>query len=98
MFYPNYRGSTGRGVEFALSSQGRPAKEEFSDLVDGIDYLIDRGWVDGERVGITGGSYGGYASAWAATHYSDRFAAAVMNVGLSDTIAMFGTSDIPQEL
>lgn len=98
MFYPNYRGSTGRGVEFTLSSQGRPAKEEFSDLVDGIDALIAAGLVDADRVGITGGSYGGYASAWAATYYSERFAAAVMNVGLSDKIAMFGTSDIPQEL
>ncbi|MFP4207575.1 MAG: S9 family peptidase [Wenzhouxiangella sp.] len=98
MFYPNYRGSTGRGVDFALTSQGRPAKEEFSDLVDGIDHLIELGLVDAERVGITGGSYGGYASAWAATYYSDRFAASVMNVGLSDKIAMLGTSDIPQEL
>jgi len=98
MFYPNYRGSTGRGVEFTLTSQGRPAKEEFSDLVDGVDALIEAGLVDGDRVGITGGSYGGYASAWAATYYSERFAAAVMNVGLSDKIAMFGTSDIPQEL
>jgi dipeptidyl aminopeptidase/acylaminoacyl peptidase len=98
MFYPNYRGSTGRGVEFTLSSQGRPAKEEFSDLIDGIDALIEAGLVDGDRVGITGGSYGGYASAWAATYYSERFAASVMNVGLSDKIAMLGTSDIPQEL
>ena len=98
MFYPNYRGSTGRGVEFALTSQGRPAAEEFSDLVDGVDYLIEQGLVDADRVGITGGSYGGYASAWGATYYSDRFAAAVMNVGLSDKIAMLGTSDIPQEL
>ena len=98
MFYPNYRGSTGRGVEFALTSQGRPAREEFSDLVDGVDYLIERGLVDGDRVGITGGSYGGYASAWGATYYSDRFAAAVMNVGISDKISMLGTSDIPQEL
>lgn len=98
MFYPNYRGSTGRGVEFALLSQGRPAQEEFDDLVDGVDHLIERGLVNGERVGITGGSYGGYASAWGATYYSDRFAAAVMNVGLSDKIAMLGTSDIPQEL
>jgi dipeptidyl aminopeptidase/acylaminoacyl peptidase len=98
MFYPNYRGSTGRGVDFALTSQGRPAKEEFSDLVDGIDHLIELGLVDTDRVGITGGSYGGYASAWAATYYSDRFAASVMNVGLSDKIAMLGTSDIPQEL
>lgn len=98
MFYPNYRGSTGRGVEFTLSSQGRPAKEEFSDIVDGVDHLIDEDLVDGDRVGITGGSYGGYATAWAATYYTERFAAAVMNVGLSDKIAMLGTSDIAQEL
>lgn len=98
MFFPNYRGSTGRGVEFTLSSQGRPAKEEFSDIVDGVDYLIDAGLVDGDRVGITGGSYGGYATAWGATYYTERFAAAVMNVGLSDKIAMLGTSDIAQEL
>ncbi len=98
MFYPNYRGSTGRGVAFTETSQGRPAREEFDDLVDGVDYLIEEGLVDADRVGITGGSYGGYASAWAATYYSERFAAAVMNVGLSDKIAMLGTSDIPQEL
>ncbi|AKS42060.1 S9 family peptidase [Wenzhouxiangella marina] len=98
MYYPNYRGSTGRGVEFTLRSQGRPAREEFSDLVDGIDALIDDGLVDGDKVGITGGSYGGYASAWAATYYTERFAASVMNVGLSDKIGMLGTSDIPREL
>ena len=98
MFFQNYRGSTGRGVDFTYTSQGRPAQEEFSDLVDGVDYLIERGLVDGDRVGITGGSYGGYASAWGATYYSERFAAAVMNVGLSDKISMLGTSDIPQEL
>jgi len=98
MFFQNYRGSTGRGVEFTLTSQGRPAREEFDDLVDGVDHLIERGLVDGDRVGITGGSYGGYATAWGATYYSDRFAAAVMNVGLSDKIGMLGTSDIPQEL
>lgn len=97
MFYPNYRGSTGRGVEFTLTSQGRPAQEEFDDLVDGVDHLIAEGLVDADRVGITGGSYGGYASAWGATYYSEHFAAAVMNVGLSETIAMFGTSDIPWE-
>jgi dipeptidyl aminopeptidase/acylaminoacyl peptidase len=98
MFYPNYRGSTGRGVDFTYTSQGRPAREEFSDLVDGVDYLISRGMVDADRVGITGGSYGGYASAWGATYYTERFAAAVMNVGLSDKISMLGTSDIPEEL
>lgn len=98
MFFQNYRGSTGRGVEFTEISQRRPAEEEFDDLVDGVDHLIELGLVDGDRVGITGGSYGGYASAWGATYYSDRFAAAVMNVGISDKISMLGTSDIPKEL
>jgi dipeptidyl aminopeptidase/acylaminoacyl peptidase len=96
-FFQNYRGSTGRGVEFALRSFGRPAKEEFDDVIDGIDYLDERGMIDPERVGITGGSYGGYATAWGATVYTERFAAAVMNVGLSNQIAAFGTSDIPWE-
>lgn len=96
-FFPNYRGSTGRGVEFTQLSFGRPAMEEFDDLIDGVDALIERGLVDPQRVGITGGSYGGYATAWGATVYSERFAAAVMNVGLSNQIAAFGTSDIPWE-
>ncbi|MBS3744048.1 MAG: S9 family peptidase [Wenzhouxiangellaceae bacterium] len=96
-FFQNYRGSTGRGVEFSQLSFGRPAMEEFDDLVDGVDYLIEQGMADGDRVGITGGSYGGYATAWGATQYSERFAAAVMNVGLSNQIAAFGTSDIPWE-
>jgi len=98
MFFQNYRGSTGRGVEFALRSQGRPAKEEFDDLVDGVDFLIEKGMVDGDRVGITGGSYGGYASAWGATYYTNRFAAAVMFVGISEMYSKLGTTDIPQEM
>ena len=98
MFFPNYRGSTGRGVAFTEMSQARPAAEEFADLVDGVDHLIEEGLVDGERVGVSGSSYGGYATAWCATYYSERFAAGVMNVGLTDKVSMLGTSDIPQEL
>ncbi|MCC5869922.1 MAG: S9 family peptidase [Gammaproteobacteria bacterium] len=98
VFYPNYRASTGRGVAFTKLNHGRPAAEEFDDLVDGVDHLIEIGLVDGDRVGITGGSYGGYASAWGATYYSERFAASVMFVGISDKISMLGTSDIPVEL
>ncbi len=98
VFYPNYRGSTGRGVAFSKLGQGRPAAEEFDDLVDGVDHLVGIGLVDRERVGITGGSYGGYASAWGATRHSERFAAAVMFNGLSDKTGMLGTSDIPHEL
>jgi len=98
VFYPNYRGSTGRGLAFATTSQGDPAGKEFDDIVDGVDHLIAMGLVDKDRVGITGGSYGGYATAWCSTFYSERFAAGVMFVGLSDLISKLGTSDIPEEM
>jgi dipeptidyl aminopeptidase/acylaminoacyl peptidase len=98
VFYPNYRGSTGRGVAFSKLGQGDAAGKEFDDLVDAVDYLIASGLVDESKVGITGGSYGGFASAWGATYYSKRFAASVMFVGLSDLVAKSGTTDIPQEM
>lgn len=98
VFYPNYRGSTGRGVEFVYSSQADLAGKEFDDVVDGVDYLIDQGIADGDRIGVTGGSYGGYASGWMSTYYSDRFAASVMFVGISNNLSKWGTSDIPNEL
>jgi dipeptidyl aminopeptidase/acylaminoacyl peptidase len=97
VFYPNYRGSTGRGVAFAKLSQGDAAGKEFDDLVDAVDALVATGLVDKERVGITGGSYGGYATAWCSTRYSERFAAGVMFVGISDKISKVGTTDIPNE-
>ena len=97
VFLPNYRGSTGRGVEFSKLSQGDPAGKEFDDLIDAVDHLVAAGVADGTKIGVTGGSYGGYATAWCSTRYSDRFAAGVMFVGISDKISKTGTTDIPQE-
>jgi dipeptidyl aminopeptidase/acylaminoacyl peptidase len=97
VFFPNYRGSTGRGVAFSKLGQHDPAGKEFDDLVDAVDHLIEIGLVDPDRVGITGGSYGGYATAWCATRYSERFAAGVMFVGISNKISKTGTTDIPEE-
>jgi dipeptidyl aminopeptidase/acylaminoacyl peptidase len=54
--------------------------------------------VNNTKVGITGGSYGGYTTAWGATYHSHRFAAGVMFVGLSDLVSCAGTTDIPQEM
>ncbi|MCK5102929.1 MAG: S9 family peptidase [Cyclobacteriaceae bacterium] len=98
IFYPNYRGSTGKGEEFAKSSQGDPAGKEFDDVIDGIDYLIEAGMVDKSKVGVTGGSYGGYATGWMSTRHTEQFAAGVMFVGISDNISKWGTSDIPEEM
>lgn len=97
VFYPNYRGSTGRGVEFSKLGQADPAGKEFDDLVDAVDYLVEIGLADPERIGVTGGSYGGYATAWCSTRYSDRFAVGVMFVGISDKVSKTGTTDIPNE-
>ncbi len=93
----NYRGSTGRGLEFAASAFGDPAGKEFDDIVDGIDWLIDQGIVDRDRVGVTGGSYGGYATYWLSTYYSDRFAAGAGFVGVSDLVSKRYLTDIPFE-
>lgn len=98
VFYPNYRGSTGRGVAFAKEHQNDYAGKEFNDLVDGVDALAEAGIINEDRVGITGGSYGGYASMWGATAQSEHFAASVAFVGISNQISKFGTSDIPNEM
>ena len=74
------------------------AGKEFDDIVEGVDHLIAIGVTDGDRVGVTGGSYGGYATGWLTTRYSDRFAAGVMFVGIANTISKDGVSDIPEEM
>lgn len=97
-FYPNYRGSTGRGVAYAKSHQADYGGKEFNDILDGIDHLVKMGLVDRKKVGVTGGSYGGFASAWCATKLSQHFAASVMFVGISNQISKSGTTDIADEM
>jgi len=97
VFHPNYRASTGYGVKFAKEGYGDPAGKEFDDIADGIDYLVKEGLVDKDRVGLAGGSYGGYASAWFATYYTKYVKAVCMFVGISDLISKQGTTDIAFE-
>ena len=95
--YLNYRASTGYGVDFAMEGFMDPAGKEFDDLADGIEYLIAEKGADKERVGMAGGSYGGYASAWFATYYTDYVKAVCMFVGISNLISKRGTTDIGYE-
>jgi dipeptidyl aminopeptidase/acylaminoacyl peptidase len=96
-FFPNYRGSTGRGVEFSKLGQSDAAGKEFDDLIDAVEALVDRGIVDADRVGVTGGSYGGYATAWLATRHTEMFRAGVMFVGISNKVSKGLTTEIPRE-
>lgn len=97
VFFPNYRASTGYGVEFAAVGYMDPAGKEFDDIADGIEFLVKQGIADGNRVGLGGGSYGGYASAWFATYYTKMVKAVCMFVGISDLISKRGSTDIPYE-
>ena len=80
---PNVRGSMGRGVAFADAVLGDMGGKDLQDILAGVEYLIQRGLVDGNRVGIMGWSYGGFMTAWAVTQ-TTRFKAAIMGAGVSD--------------
>lgn len=97
VWFPNYRSSTGKGVEFAKADHGDPMGREFRDHLDAINHFVDRGWVDRARVGVGGGSYGGYTAAWAATRHTEHFAAAVSFVPITHVPTKWLTSDIPWE-
>jgi dipeptidyl aminopeptidase/acylaminoacyl peptidase len=97
VFFPNYRSSTGYGPAFSGMGFGDPAGKEFDDIADGIDFLVNEGIADKGRVGLGGGSYGGFASAWFATYYTRYVRAVCMSVGVSNLISMAGTTDIPWE-
>ncbi|HEV2148634.1 MAG TPA: S9 family peptidase [Longimicrobiaceae bacterium] len=95
---PNYRGSGGRGVAFSKGDQRDLMGREFDDVLAGIDHLAAQGVVDPQRVGISGTSYGGYMSAWAATRHSDRFKVAIPFAGISHWMSFLYTTDIPAEM
>lgn len=92
---PNYRGSGGRGSAFAACIKDNVGVYDIEDLLAGISYLVERGHVDPDRVGILGHSYGGYLANWAATAHSPHFKAAVGISGITDWMSFIGTTDIP---
>ena len=97
VYYPNYRASTGYGVDFAMAGYEDAAGVEFDDIADGIEFLVKEGLADKNRVGLGGGSYGGYAAGWFGTYYTKLVRAVCMFVGISDLISKRGTTDIPYE-
>ncbi len=92
--YFNPRGSTGYDEDFALRVLGRTGKEDFQDIMNGLEkfFKIVKD-ADRTSVGITGISYGGFMTNWAVTQ-TDTFKAAVSENGVSNWINMYGVSDI----
>ncbi|WP_435174587.1 S9 family peptidase [Actinacidiphila sp. bgisy145] len=83
VFLPNPRGGQGHGHAFAAAVAGRLGAEEFTDILAGIDLLVEAGIADPGRLGIGGWSHGGFMAAWAVGQ-TDRFGAAMMGAGISD--------------
>ncbi len=87
---PNIRGSIGYGYEFMISNRRDWGGGDFKDVMAGVDYMIEQGIADPEKIGIGGWSYGGYMAAWAVTQ-TDRFKASVSGAPMTDLAVEYGT-------
>ena len=77
VLYTNPRGSTSYGKEFANLIHHNYPSQDYDDLISGVDYIIDKGYIDQENLFVTGGSGGGVLTAWIIGK-TDRFKAAVV--------------------
>jgi dipeptidyl aminopeptidase/acylaminoacyl peptidase len=88
---PNYHGSSAYGERFSVSLFGEIGVADYADIMTGVDYLINVGIADPERLGVFGGSYGGYLTNWIISQ-TDRFKAAVSQFGIWDLIGDYGNT------
>ena len=95
VLYTNPRGSTGYGSEFAnIIDNDYPGAGDLSDLLAGVDFVTNKGFIDESKMYVQGCSGGGVLTAWVVGH-DDRFAAAASLCPVTNWISMVGTTDIP---
>ncbi|HMM41807.1 MAG TPA: S9 family peptidase [Thermomicrobiales bacterium] len=93
VFLPNPRGSIGWGRAFAEANAGDMGGGDLTDILTGVEMLVEQGIADPERLGVGGWSYGGYLTAWAITQ-TNRFRAAVAGASITNWISFHGGSTI----
>lgn len=86
----NFHGSTGFGQAYAESILGAHAEKPFADVMRAVDVLLERPYIDSQRLAAAGGSYGGYLVSWILGH-TDRFAALINHAGVYDLMAQFAS-------
>jgi dipeptidyl aminopeptidase/acylaminoacyl peptidase len=89
---PNVRGSTGYGREWQELNRRDWGGGDLADVMAGVDWLAKEGIADPKRIGITGGSYGGFMTLYALARHPDRFAAGVSIVGVVSWKSLFDTT------
>jgi dipeptidyl aminopeptidase/acylaminoacyl peptidase len=94
VFMPNFRGSRGRGLDFAMRIVGDMGGEDGWDVLAGIDELVRRNLADPKRLAISGGSYGGFAACWLPC-LDPRFRAAIAVSPVTNWLSQHYTSNIP---
>jgi len=87
----NFRGSTGYGKNFLNAGNKEWGGKMHDDLIDAVDWAVEQGYADPERVAIYGASYGGYAALVGATFTPDRFACAAAAMGPSNLVTFINT-------
>jgi len=87
----NFRGSTGFGKEFTNAGNREWGGKMHDDLIDAVNWTVQEGIANPDRVAIMGGSYGGYATLWGMTNTPDTFACGVDTVGPSNLVTLFET-------
>jgi len=87
----NFRISGGYGKKFLKAGFGQIGRKAMDDVEDGIDFVIDQGWVDKDRVAIYGGSHGGYAVLRGMTKTPEKYACGVDYVGVSNLNTFMST-------
>ncbi len=92
VYFCNPRGSQGYGEEHAKAIANNWGTADYEDLMAWVDFVEKKPYIDRERMGVTGGSYGGYMTNWIIGH-TDRFKAAVTQRCVSNLISMWGSSD-----
>ncbi len=92
LFLPNPRGSIGFGQKFIDEISGDWGGKVYEDVMRGVDHVLSLGYVDPNRIGAAGGSYGGYLVNWIAGH-TDRFRALVSHAGVFNLISMYGSTE-----
>jgi dipeptidyl aminopeptidase/acylaminoacyl peptidase len=99
VIYPNVRGSVGYGKTFVKLDDGNLREDSVKDIGALLDWIAGQPDLDAQRVGVTGGSYGGYMVLAALTHYSDRIRCGVDAVGISNFVTFLeNTSEYRRDL
>jgi dipeptidyl aminopeptidase/acylaminoacyl peptidase len=92
VYFCNPRGGQGYGEEHSKAIWNNWGTVDYDDLMAWVDLVQQRPYIDPDRMGVTGGSYGGYMTNWIIGH-TDRFKATVTQRSVSNLVSMYGSSD-----